>query len=312
MDSNINSNFNINKFNSANLQKTGNVNAGKTIQNSSVNSFANHLNIADSLNRIAGNGHNNLISSTNFLGNEKVMYMKELMNLPKEMKDILVLIQNATQGSTAKELSKLMSANINFASLAEIMQKNGKEAISKLITAMTEMSKQGVDTSTLKDAMKLINASISVSGQESQTQAVKTLMLLYLPWLPLHEGKDFELDIDLSEKSCGDDAIMNILIATVNYGNINISIITKTKGSFDVLIKCVKDFPQKELKEKMLEDNKKYSIKSDLIFEELTDKSEEKKNHQVKVTMTNLKDVCAYLLSLSNNLIRNIILIDKT
>lgn len=313
MDKFNSNNFNINKFNNPNAMPNLN-NAGihkGTPKAPMHGGFSNFLNVNPQ-------GHFRYPSFENmqmtlFLNNEKNAYMKDIMNLPKDMKEILALLQNTTQNS-GKLATNFMSTNINLSALAELFQKSGKEAIAKMISTMAEASKMGLgNTSELKDMMKLINASISVSGQDNQTQAVKTLMLLYLPWLPLQEGKDFELEIENSENGGNDDdAILTILISTVNYGNIKILVIKKTASSFDVLIKCLKNFPQAVLKEKILEENKQHSIQTDIMFEEKDDeKSENKKNHQAKVSMSNLKDVTPYLLVLSNTLIKYIILLDN-
>jgi hypothetical protein len=170
---------------------------------------------------------------------ERSLYIKDLMNLPKDLKEMMVMLQKVTQNTeTTKDLKTLLGNNINIANLAEIMQKGGKEAMNKLVFAMAEASKQGVnDTSQLKDAIKLINASVSVAGQENPSQVLKNFMLLYLPWLPLQEGVDFELELESSDGSGGEsDTTLTIMISTKNYGNIKILLILKGTNVFDIFV----------------------------------------------------------------------------
>ena len=190
-------------------------------------------------------------SSMNFAGfkmasSEKSLYLKDLLNLPKDIQEVLVMLQN--NASANKGLSSLLNKNINLANLAQLMQINSKEAMSKLISAMTEASKQGItDLSQFKEAMKFINASVSVASQDNLNQVLKTFMLLYLPWLPLQEGVDFELEIETSQGENGEDeTTLTILISTKNYGNVKILLILNGINSFDIFINCCEEFPKEQ------------------------------------------------------------------
>lgn len=245
---------------------------------------------------------------------EKSLYLKDLMNLPKEMKEILVLIQNnAVQVAKTNDLKTLLSTNINLANLAELMQKSGKEAMNKLVLTMAEASKQGVnDLSQIKDAMKLINASVSVAGQDNQSQVLKNFMLLYLPWLPLQEGVDFELEIESSEGENGDsETILTIMISTKNYGNIKILLILKGVNSFDIFVNCVENFPKEELLKRINEESKLHSLHSEMTFEQKERSDESDKSRQAKISMSNLTEVNPFLLLMANALIRHTIDLDN-
>lgn len=242
---------------------------------------------------------------------ERSLYLKDLMNLPKEMNEVLVLIQNKTLAS--KDLAQLLTANIDITQLSELLKQGGKEAMSKLILAMAEASKQGItDNTQLKDAIKFINASVSVASQDNPNQILKTFMLLYLPWLPLQEGVDFELEIETSQSEEGEEEVtLTILISTKNYGNLKATLLLAAGNSLSIIVNCSEKFPKEELLKRMEEERKKHSIQSEVIIEQNIKNLEETSSRQAKVSISNLKDVNPFLLLMANALIRHAIELDN-
>lgn len=289
----------------------------QSAQNTPLNQLAN--NIAQKPKQIFNNFNYptlNTLKMNEMANTKRSLYLKEIMNLPKDMEQVLTMLQKTNSANATKHLSELLNSNIKLSTLAQIMQDGGKEAMTKLISAMAEASRNGLsDLSQIKDAMKFLNASISATGQESQTQALKNFMLLYLPWLPLQEGVDFELEIEnkKEEGENADETILTILISTRNYGNIKILLITKGINDFDILINCVENFPQKILLEKIENEEKSHSIQTNINFEKKEEKYAENTSPkpQAKVTMSNLTEVNPYLLLLANALIKHTIEIDN-
>lgn len=242
---------------------------------------------------------------------ERSSYLKELMNLPKDLKDVLVLLQD--KEVTSKELAQLLTANIDLGQLSELIKQGSKEAMSKLILVMAEASKQGItDNSQLKDAIKFINASISAASQDNPNQILKTFMLLYLPWLPLQEGVDFELEIETSQGKDGEEEVtLTILISTKNYGNIKATLILSSGNSLSIIVNCSEEFPKDELLKRMDEERKKHSIQSEVIVEQNIKNLEENPSRQAKVSISNLKDVNPFLLLMANAMIRHTIELDN-
>lgn len=274
------------------------------------NMMAKSLSQSAFLNTLNSSMMNNL--KMNNLGNlERGLYIKDLMNLPKEMEEILVLIQNKT--ATTEEAAKLLSKNINLTTLAELIQTGGKEAMNKLILVMANAAKQGMaDTSQIKDAIKLINASVSVAGQDNPTQILKSFMLLYLPWLPLKEGVDFDLEIESSENEDGEsETTITIMISTINYGNIRVTLILLKGNSMSIIINCSEKFPKEELLKRLNEENKKHSIQANVTFEQKEMKQEENSTVQAKISMSNLTEVNPFLLLMANAVIRHTIELDN-
>lgn len=265
---------------------------------------------------IRGNFPNLFSLKMNSLANvERSLYVKDLMNMPKEMKEVLTILQNNQANVATKEVAKLLGTNISISTLADFMQKNGKEAMTKLISAMAEASRQGVsDLSQIKDAIKYINASVSAAGQENQTQVLKNFMLLYLPWLPLQEGVDFDLEIEQKDGENGeeDETILTIMISTKNFGNIKITLLLEGMNSFEILIKCSETFPKEELLKRINEENKTHSFQSNVTFEKKEEKSDEIHPTQAKVNISNPKAVNPFLLLMANAIIRHTIDLDNS
>lgn len=192
-----------------------------------------------------------------------------------------------------------------------MIQVNGKEALTKLITQMTQASKQGIsDLSQIKDMARLVNASIAAASQNDSAQTLKTLLLLYLPWLPLDEGVGFDLDIETSESSEESDSILTITITTVNYAVVTAMLVLETHNSVHVSIECSKDFPKDELMIRISGEEKNYFMNSVVTFAEKEAKSEENVA-KAKINMSPTTEINPYMLLMAHTIIRHTIKIDN-
>lgn len=214
--------------------------------------------------------------------------------------------------STIKDLPILSSGMINLADISALIQANGKDAVTKLIMAMANAAKQGVgDLTQLKETAKLINASVALAAQGDNAQTLKTLLLLYLPWLPLQEGVGFDLDIETGEDTDADDSILTITISTINYGIVTAVLILESKNSIYVNIECSKKFPKEELLLRIEGEEKHYSMHSTVTFETTADKKSESTKPQAKINMSNTNEINPFLLLMAHTVIRHTIEIDK-
>jgi len=242
---------------------------------------------------------------------ERGVYLKDLMNLPKEMEEVLVVLQNQT--AAKEELAELLTTNIKMLDLSELIKQGGKEAMNKLIMVMANASKQGMtDLSQIKDAMKFINTSVSVAGQDNPSIILKSFMLLYLPWLPLQEGVDFDLEIENFESEEDDaESSVTITITTKNYGIIKVTLILLKGNSITVFINCSEKFPREELMERINTESKNHSIQSSVTFEPSQIKQNEDSPRQAKISMSNLTEVSPLILLMANTVIRHTIELDN-
>lgn len=246
-----------------------------------------------------------------FAGLEKGLYIKNLMNLPKEIEEALVLIQNNT--ALNKDVKQLLNANIDLAVLTQLIKEGGKDAINKLILVMANSSKQGItDLSPIKEAIKFINASVSVASQDNPEKILKSFMLLYLPWLPLQEGVDFDLEIEGSQGGNEDSELsITIWISTINYGNVRVTLVLLAGNSMNIIINCSEVFPKEELLKRINTECKNHSIQSDITFDQKPVKRDENTVRQTKISMSNLTRVNPFLLLMANAVIRHTIDLDN-
>lgn len=214
------------------------------------------------------------------------------------------------QGSI-KNLTLSPNGMIDLTQISQMLQINGKEAVTKLITAMTQASKQGInDLGQIKDMAKIINASVAAASKNDTGQTLKVLMLLYLPWLPLEEGVGFDLDIETKEDGDDSDSILTISITTVNFGVITATLVLETSNSVQVNIECSPEFPKDELNLRIGNDEKNYSMNSLISYSEKSSKSEENVA-KAKINMSKTTEINPYMLLMAHTIIRHVIEIDN-
>ena len=221
-------------------------------------------------------------------------------------------LMTTNTAQSLKNLQILSGGMINLADLAAMIQANGKDAITKLILTMANTAKQGVtDLSQLKDTARLINASIALASQENSAQTLKTILLLYLPWLPLQEGTDFEIEIQQDPDNEDNDSILVITISTVNFGKVIATLILETSNSVHVNIECSDKFPKDELLNRMKNEEKHYSLQSVVSFQSIETTPAETTQTKASVTMSSMAEINPYMLLMSHTVIRNTIMIDN-
>ncbi len=256
---------------------------------------------------------NQVAAQKNALSQQQAQILAQLQGLatPNQVQAALQT-QMATQfQASIKNLPLSASGMINLGEISQLIQTNGKEALTKLITSMTQASKQGIqDLTQIKEMAKLVNASVATAAQNEPAQTLKVLMLLYLPWLPLEEGVGFDLDIETSEKGEESDSILTITISTVNYGVVVATLILETSNSVHVSIECSKEFPQEELMLRIGNEEKNYSMNSVVTFSDKEAKSEEAVA-KAKINMSQTTEINPYMLLMAHTIIRHVIEIDS-
>lgn len=254
--------------------------------------------------------------------------MAQRTNISQMQAQILAQLQGLDT-STAKEminaqlsaqvqgslhnLEILSNGMINLNQVALLIQRNGKEAIPKLIMAMTEASKAGItDVSQLKEMAKFINASVSVAAENNPQKTLKLLLMLYLPWLPLEDGIDFDLDIQQSADSEDSDSIITITVTTINYGIVTATIFLESSNSVQVSVECSDNFPKAELKARLEGEQKHYSMDSVMSFSTNNGiKTQTKTKQTANINMAQTTEVNPYLLLMAHSIIKNVIEIDN-
>lgn len=243
-------------------------------------------------------------------GAERSMLMKNLFDFPSNMKDLALFLASQGKTVTAKELNALMSQSLDLSKLLVLLQTNGKTALEKIQKLITTMNQSGVfDTRQLKEMAVLVNACIP-ANDASSSQILKSIMIMYLPWLPLNESAAFNLGAESendAKNSSGEDVI-TIMITTKNYGMVKVLLYKEGKG-FNLDINCTEEFPKDALNEAIKSENTSSGINSTVIYTTRVategDKSEEPKVEFAKTTK-----ISPQLLVLTHTIIKLVMEVD--
>lgn len=257
---------------------------------------------------------NGQLAQRNMLSQTQAQILAQLQGLSTaEIQNALKNQMNSQLQSAIKNLQISANGMINLADIASLLQANGKDAITKLILTMANAAKQGVtDLSQLKETAKLINASVALASKDNPQQTLKTLLLLYLPWLPLQEGTDFDLDIESENSDSEIDSILTVTITTINFGILSAVLMLQTQNSVQVSIECSPKFPKDELLERIKSDGKGFSMQSEITFtaKESAPKLDSNQT-KAKINMSTNYQINPYLLLMAHTLIRHTIIMDN-
>lgn len=303
------------------------------------------------------------LQMNSFIGQDRSVFIKNLLNLPQQLGDVLLTLQNPNspigngtlglvglnqellknqkvlaslfdeastiplnaeqivlqnaqlQNAKAQQdaMALIFSGMIRMTDVSKLILENGKQAVAALIIAMASASKQGVSSEQIQETLSIINSCISMADSNNPAQSLKSLMLLYLPWLPLNEGVGFDLEITPQEgETDSNNSKLTVLVQTKNYGNLKGEFILTTSNSIDIMIICSENFPKKTLQKLMLEESTTHSMNTNIDIEEIQAKSDELKEVQeTKVNLSATNEMNPYLLLMAHSFIRNTIMLDN-
>lgn len=254
-----------------------------------------------------------LAAQRNSISQLQAQILAQLQGLDFSNMSEIVNKQMSTQlQASLKNLEILSNGMINLSQIAQMIQTNGKEALTKLIMTMTQASKMGInDLSQLKEMAKLINASISVASENNPTKTMKLLLMLYLPWLPLKEGVDFDLEVTQKEGSNESDSILTVTITTINFGTVIATLYLETSNSVQVAIQCSENFPKEELDNRLDKDKKHYSVDTLTSYEVKKEFKPSGDKATASVNMGQTTEINPYLLLTAHSIIKHVIDIDN-
>ena len=230
--------------------------------------------------------------------------------------DPQTLIANAQAQNVKPQqdtVALMFSGMISMPEISKLILENGKQAVATLIIAMASASKQGLSNEQIQETLSIINSCISMAESNNPAQSLKSLMMLYLPWLPLNEGIGFDLEITPQEgENESNDSKLTVLIQTKNFGNLKGEFTLTTSNSVDVLIFCSESFPKKILQKSLLDESTAHAMNTNIDVEEVQPKAEETNdNHETKVNLSATNEMNPYLLLMAHAFIRYTILIDN-
>ena len=204
----------------------------------------------------------------------------------------------------------LFTGLINLNELSDTIKHNGHDARSKLILAMANASRQGIDNSQIASTMKMVSESMA-SEENNPASILKNIIMLYLPWYPLQDGVGFNLSIETMPNSSDFSSLLKVFIQTRNYGNVNGSLVLLTGNAVDMNIQCNDAFPKSDLLDRMKEVTENHSIQSNITVEEHVQMANEMANQQAKVNLSSTFELNPFLLLMAHSFIKNTIIIDS-
>ncbi len=247
------------------------------------------------------------------LANQKVL--SQIFNDSDELSAAkLQNLPQSQQVSAQKDAVTLMfSGMIHLPAISDMILKNSKHAVTALIIAMSSASKNGMTSEQISQTLGVINSCVSMAESGNPAQTLKSLMLLYLPWLPLNEGVGFDLEVETDNGENNlNDSKLTILIQTKNFGNVKGVFTLTTSNSVDIFIVCSENFPKTLLQRSLMEEGSSHSMTMNIDVEavepKVTDKNEKQ---EAKVNLSATNEMNPYLLLIAHAFIRNTIYLDS-
>ncbi len=222
-------------------------------------------------------------------------------------------IQAQTAQMQKDAVMLLFSGMIHLPEISRLILKDSKQAVANLIIAMASASKNGMTGEQIRETLSIINSCVAMAESGNNTQTLKSLMMLYIPWLPLNEGVGFDLEIEAPNgENDLNDSKLTVLIQTINYGNVKGVFTLTTSNSVDIYITCSDDFPKKTLQKSLMEESSSHAMSAVVDIESVTPQNKEKpENQEAKVNLSATNEMNPYLLLMAHAFIRNTIFIDS-
>ena len=268
---------------------------------------------------LAAQNKNNPINTLllNDTAQELIKNQKVLAQIFDETAEIPLNVQNI-QAQNVQNIQRdavmlFFSGMIQMPAISELILSNSKHAVAQLIAAMATASKNGMTGDQIRETLSVINSCISMAESENPAQTLKSLMMLYLPWLPLNEGVGFDLEVDTATgENESNDSKLTVLIQTKNFGNVKGVFTLTTKNSVDIYIICSEDFPKITLQKSLMEESSSHAMSSTIDIEAVTPKNKDmNENREAKVNLSATNEMNPYLLLMAHAFIRNVIFIDS-
>lgn len=239
---------------------------------------------------------------------DRAELLKDLLKLPGDLTTLLEMISN-----NAKEQNlKMLAENLDMSKLAALLQGNAKDAINKLVKMIGTLQQQGMQkTEQLTELVKILTL-ISSSADSANPQMLKNIILLYLPWLPLAQGQNFNFEITRKDEN-GEDTedIITIAIETINYGLIKALLSQLGNSNINLKVVCPKEFPKQKLLDVVHSETKDRNIQSKVEVEIGGFIPVETENKKPKINLKTGFAVQPYLVLMAHIVIKTILEIDN-
>ncbi len=266
----------------------------------------------------AQNPNKPLLGGTLGMGGINQEFMQNQKTLSNIFNELGQVPLNPDTKLSQEAIALFFSGMVSMSEVSKLILQNSKQAVAALIISMASASKQGMSNEQIQETLSIINSCISMAESNNPAQTLKSLMMLYLPWLPLNEGIGFDLEISPTDgENDSNDSKLTVLIQTKNYGNLKGVFTLTTSNSVDVYITCTEEFPKKVLERLLNEESTAHAMNTNIDIDSIKMPEATKEipseidKNEVKVNLSATNEMNPYLLLIAHAFIRNTILIDN-
>lgn len=249
----------------------------------------------------------------NDLNEELLKNQKILSEIFDEINENSASVVNNKIPAQQKDAVLLMfNGMVQLSAVSEIILKNSKQAVAGLIIAMSSASKNGLTSEQINETLGMLNSCIALAESGNPAQTLKSLLQLYLPWLPLNEEVGFDLEIDTeSGENESNDSKLTVLVQTRNFGNVKGVFTLTTSNSVDICITCAEGFPKKTLQQCLKREASNLAMNTNIDVETVQPLNTINEKTEAKVNLSATNEMNPYLLLMAHSFIRNTIDIDS-
>jgi len=239
-------------------------------------------------------------------------YIQSLMDLPESIEKFIENFEKNSKlqnlnDKTFKFLQVFVENMLNTKALNQLLNENSKNAIQKLLNAMTTVLKNGSgDISQLKEILSVLNSIQASTNLNSNS--IKELLLLYIPINYQVFNKDFDFSaLEAENEDKIKSSTMSILFETINFSNVFISL-NEQEDEITMEVFVCELFPKDRFKNIMINLAKESSIKTYIEFK----KSKPSQKHVEKQSFKIISNdyISANILLLSHIIIGAILKMD--
>ena len=268
-------------------------------------------------NRPLSNGLNIGNINAALLQNQKVLseIFEEMNPILQNTQEVVNALNAQIQSAQVRPdtVALIFSGMISLPDISKVILQHSKQAVAALVVSMASASKNGLDSKQIQETLSVINSCIAMAESDNPALNLKSLMMLYLPWLPLNEGIGFDLEISPPDgENESNDSKLTVLIQTKNYGNLKGVFTLITSNSVDIYIICSDTFPKNTLLKNLMTESSSHAMNTNIDIEEVKPAKEDINDvHETKVNLSATNEMNPYLLLMAHAFIRHTIMIDN-
>ena len=180
------------------------------------------------------------------LGSTQLLQLlKNLLQMPKEMAQLLALLADADPASAQAMLQTLLASEtpVPLEQLQQLLLSHADAAQDKLMKLLqTTAASPGGPSSQMGELLNTLNE-LAGKAKESPTQALQTTIGLYLPHFPLQPPQAFSLRYESPEQSDSEDSgeasageQLALFISTVSLGQFKINLAAQGQAPVQALV----------------------------------------------------------------------------